>query len=507
MLCNSTTDYHLLFNRLFVFDSFSSQANNESDTDYFKGYNLFVLETCDRDDWIFNKSLIIADLEGNIYFQKVIGTDMVGLEVSPEFINSTTILYSDSNGANLWNFETDEVVNLNIFSHHDLERNYAYDSYFSLSHYTVSYEDEQYLYDIVYEHSSSKELLWFFRTDLIVSPDQWCVYQGMSGDRRDLTHTNTVIYDEVDDSIYLQMRHVNSFYKIDHKTMSLIWSLGEYSNFTQYDINGQLKDILFYHAHALEKVNDNTYILFDNDQHNQTDALDQASRLLEITVDEERMIANVTWDWIAPKEYFCKIWGDCDLLPNGNFQGTFGTHNHPDTNLGARLVEVNRNGEIVWKMDFARTPNETYGIYQTDRFRFAPIVSEPRLVKEQTHQYVEWDVWYNFRAKTEFSGKYYITVDGTLVETDQITFPRYWQSTNVRYYLNDTDDEIEEISLVVEDEAGHLSNDTDKYSSVGTLNIKKSRIALILGTSIGGAIFLGVLTYISIRFFKKKKRI
>ncbi|MHA1200740.1 MAG: hypothetical protein ACTSQF_15580, partial [Candidatus Heimdallarchaeaceae archaeon] len=138
---------------------------------------------------------------------------------------------------------------------------------------------------------------------------------------------------------------------------------------------------------------------------------------------------------------------------------------------------------------------------------FAPIVSNPKLVKEQTQQFVEWDVWYNFRAKTEFSGKYYLTVNGKLVETNPLTFPRYWQSTKVRYYLNDTESEVDEISLVVEDEAGHRSNDTDKYSSIGTLNLKKIRIAIILGSSIGGTITFGVLTYISIRFLKKKKRI
>jgi len=360
MLCNSTTGYYVSLNRVIVFDSFISLANADDDTDYFEGYNLFVLETFNFDEWFSNKSLIIADLEGNIYFQKVIGTGMAGLHIPTVFIDSTTILYSDTTGAKLWNFETDEVVNLNIYSHHDLERNYANDTYFALSHNTVHYEDDLYLYDVVYEFSSNKDVVWLYSTDSIVTPDQWCSYEDKNGEQRDITHTNTVIYDEEEDAVYLQMRHVNSFYKIDHKTKALIWSLGEYSNFTQYGLNGQLKDILFSHAHALEKVDDNTFILFDNNQHNQTDALAHTSRLLEITVDEERMIANVTWDWQAPKNYYSKIWGDCYLLPNGNFLGTFGTHNHPDKHIGARLVDVNKDAEIVWKMDFARTNNESY---------------------------------------------------------------------------------------------------------------------------------------------------
>ena len=165
----------------------------------------------------------------------------------------------------------------------------------------------------------------------------------------------------------------------------------------------------------------------------------------------------------------------------------------------------NWDGEIVWEIAFPNRSNETYGIYQADRFRFAPIVSTPNLIHNETHQFVEWDVWYNFRSKTEFTGEYYISVNGKTVETDLITFPRYWQSTKVRYFLDESIEEIEEISLVVADEAGHLSNDTDKYSSIGKLDIEQSQIAIILSSSIGGTVIFGALSYTLYYFIRKKK--
>ena len=66
----------------------------------------------------------------------------------------------------------------------------------------------------------------------------------------DITHSNTVYYEENDDSIYLNMRNTNTFYKIDHKTGEIIWVLGEYGVFVIYDLQGMEKDILFYHGNT-----------------------------------------------------------------------------------------------------------------------------------------------------------------------------------------------------------------------------------------------------------------
>ncbi|TFG08536.1 hypothetical protein EU534_02730, partial [Candidatus Heimdallarchaeota archaeon] len=250
-----------------------------------------------------------------------------------------------------------------------------------------------------------------------------------------------------------------------------------------------------------------SFILFDNDEHNQTDNQNHRSRLLEFEVDTDKMYANVTWEWIAPETFYSGWYGDCDLLPNNNRLGGFGTSWHPGTRIGARLVEVNYNGDIVWKMDFDKINTESFAVYRMERFHFAPIVSEPRLIDLGTNgSLVEWDVWYNFRSKTVFKGLYFITVDGDLVETGTIDFPKYWKPATKSFHLNESYSDIEEIALIVADEGGHLSNDSDIYSSTGRLLFKsESGLALVLGLSLGLGTSILTITVILTRLILNRK--
>ena len=81
--------------------------------------------------------------------------------------------------------------------------------------------------------------------------------------------------------------------------------------------------------------------MFDNDFHNQTH-LDSyppeedpyvtyyggQSRVIEVTLDESTMTGEVTWSYTAGVEYFSAIFGDIDILPNGNILGVLGTPVH-----------------------------------------------------------------------------------------------------------------------------------------------------------------------------------
>ncbi|MCE7741911.1 MAG: hypothetical protein GOP50_05590 [Candidatus Heimdallarchaeota archaeon] len=478
-------------------------------SDRFEGYNLFVVERHDGVTWAaFNRTLVIADLDGNIYFTKELYTEGALADYATEFVNSTTILYGDEDGSYLWNLETDITQYLNFSGHHDYERNYANDTYFALQGEIVKEEYNSYLFDRIIEYDSTGAEIWHVNTSNFVDFTQWCPYEDMSGSHRDLTHSNTVFYDEKEDVIYLNSRNLNTFYKIDHKTGDVIWALGEYGNFTLFDISGNEKDILFFHTHALEKIDYNKFIMFDNDEHNQTNITNFQSRLLEITIDEDKMYANVSWEWISPREYYSGIWGDCDLLPNGNFLGVFGVTGHPNTEYGARLVEVNITGDIVWEYSFAKAGSDVFGVYRIERFRFAPIVSTPTFHNLGVNDsYLEWDVWYNFRSKTFFEGEFYISKDDELVESGAIEFPRYWQNTTVRYNISETELGEHEVSLVVSDEAGHLSNDTDRYSSTGSISyrtLRKTGLVIGLSVGLGVSILAGVIVLVWFKFVKKK---
>ena len=476
--------------------------------DRFEGYNLFVLERHSTIGWtIINRTMLITDLDGNIYFEKELETYGALADNAAEFINSTTILYQELGYVKLWNIETNVTQEFSFAGHHDAERNYANNTYFVLKGYVIEINGSEYLYDKIHEYSPEGSLVWEIDTIDFVNESLWCPFEDMESDWRDLTHFNSIFYDEEEDVIYLNSRNLNTFYKIDHKSGKVIWGIGEHGNFTMYDIYGNQQNIIFYHGHAVEKINDNQFILFDNDMHNQTNANNLQSRLLEITLDEEKMIANVTWQWISSSDYFSGWWGDCDLLPNNNMIGVFGTTSHIDDEIGARLVEVNRNHEIVWELSFPKVGDEVFGVYRVERVRFAPIVSTPRFIEDINSSYLEWDIWYNFRSKTNFNGTYYITVDNVTVDTGQIEFPLFWQSTQIQYVVDEITAGNHIISLVVADEAGHLSNESDRYSSSGIIYFKniKNR-ALKLGLSIGipsSVILVGAITLIIL----KKKNI
>jgi len=475
----------------------------------FEGYNLFVFERKSSVDYaIINRTLVISDLDGNLYFKRELDTEGALANFAAEFISSTTILYGDGNGANLWNIYTNDTTTLGIYGHHDYEMNYANNTYFTLNCYVVEINGTGYLFDKIVEYNQNAEIIWEKDTMDFVNISQWCPFSDMKSGIADITHSNTVFYDEEDDSIYLNMRNTNTFYKIDHKTGKIIWALGEYGDFVMYGLQGKEREILFYHGHALEKISNDTFIYFDNDFHNQTDATNLQSRIMEIRINIETMTANVSWEWIAPIEYYSGWWGDADKLPNNNRLGVFGTHKHPNTDLGARIVEVTEEGNITWNLSFAPVGSETFGVYRVERIRFAPFVSEPRIQNiSKTEKLVEWDIWYNFRSKTEFDGSYKIIIDNEIKKEEEITFPKYWKPLTVSCVLEGLSVGEHTVEIVVMDEAGHLSNETEFNNSIGTLtfNVFMPK-GFVICLSVGGSIVLvAILTIIWIKIFRRKR--
>ncbi|MHA1347198.1 MAG: aryl-sulfate sulfotransferase [Candidatus Heimdallarchaeaceae archaeon] len=405
---------------------------------------------------------------------------------------------------------TNDTMTLGFYGHHDYERNYANNTYFTLKCHVIEINGTKYLFDKIVEYNQTAEIIWEKDTMDFVNISQWCPFSDMESGIADLTHSNSVFYDEDDDSIYLNMRNTNTFYKLDHKTGDIIWALGEYGDFAMYDLHGKKKNILFYHGHALEKVSNDTFIYFDNDLHNQTDATNFHSRIMEIRINVEKMMANITWEWIAPTEYYSGWWGDADKLPNKNRLGVFGTHSHPSTDLGARIVEVTEEGNITWDLSFAPDGLATFGAYRVERIRFAPFVSEPRIQNlSETERVVEWDIWYNFRSKTEFEGSYEIIIDNEIIKEEKINFPKYWKSLTVNCVLKDLSVGEHTVRIVVMDEAGHLSNETEFEDSMDTItfSVLVSK-GLVIGLSVGGSfILIATLILIWFKIIKKKRMI
>lgn len=445
----------------------------------FDGYNIFVFHAENRKDPILtgkgNRILVVTNMEGEIISQ----TEPISFPKNVwvfyvRFINSTTLLYGRKGmDSALWNMYTNKTVNLNSIGpcHHDHVYNPINNTFFTLTYLPIEINGTRYLFDKIVEFNTVGQVVWSLDTRSFINPSQWCPYRDMMNEEVDLTHANSLFFDPDEDIIYLNIRNVNTFYKIDHKTGRILWGLGEYGNFTLFDRHANPRHNLFYHAHAVEKVDDNTFIMFDNDYHNQTKIANHRSRLLEITINETIMTAHESWAWTAPPDYFSVGFGDADRLPNGNRLGVFGTrwHLNEETDpIGARLVEVTAAGEIVWELNFLNNEQLLYSVYRMERFHLSPILNSPPDLRALPTDdvTVSWQTWYNFRTAWRVNGSFTLYLNGAPIETAQHTFDKYWRPTNLTVHLGKLALGDYNLTLALADEAGHITTDSVNISIV-----------------------------------------
>ena len=86
----------------------------------------------------------------------------------------------------------------------------------------------------------------------------------------DFAQANSLDWQYADSIIYLNLRHTNTFYKINQttgdKSVSSLW----------------------YHSHNTKEVSHDVFTIFDNDIDNVTNPYDCYSRMIEVTLNEEK---------------------------------------------------------------------------------------------------------------------------------------------------------------------------------------------------------------------------
>ena len=415
----------------------------------FDGYNIFQFRNFTYMEYDFR----ITNMEGKI-IREFPGNNTFSYG---HLINSTTLLLRTSGGLYFWNIENWNSQRFPIASHHDISYNPRTKTFMTLKETRVYNGDIPYRYDIIWEKNMAGEIIWELHTSSFIPFSYWS--GEYDGSVRDITHSNSVFWDIEEDMIYLLCRNLNTFYKIDHKTGEVLWGLGEYGNFTLFDQKGNQRQNLFYHAHALEKVDEDTFILFDNDYLNQTNLYSHQSRMLEITINETSMEASTSWFWRGSPQYYTAYWGDADRLPNGNRFGVFGSTSHIDTSIGPRFVEVNESGHIVWEMYYQ---GGSLGIYKADRFRLNPILSSPEdlVVNERDNFTLSWQTWYNTRTRLKMNGSFILYQDDRPIDAGPVVFQQFWLPTNLKFELDSLELGEYNFTLVVFDEGGHSVRDS-----------------------------------------------
>ncbi|MCW3996800.1 MAG: aryl-sulfate sulfotransferase [Candidatus Bathyarchaeota archaeon] len=321
-------------------------------------------------------ALVVIDTNGNLLNVRQATTTYDGAMYN---IAPNTLLFMGEPGTNLadtvwtecathiWNLQTNLTEDFpNVISEHDIQYNPDNNTFLTLQDYVRQVGSDSILFDKILQVDAQGNVLWSWDTyDHIplseASPfNETVITKVTNRTVKDFTHANALDWDYNNGVIYLNVRNVNTFYKINQTTGDIIWACGEFGNFTLLDSTGNQVPNLWYHCHDTKRVAPNVFTMFDNDYENNTNPNDCHSALKEITLNETSMTAYIDWSWEAPTQYWTPYGGATVKLPNGDWLGCFGTPTHHYSenqpwnfnDTGAVFIEVNPKGEIVKTFTF-----------------------------------------------------------------------------------------------------------------------------------------------------------
>jgi hypothetical protein len=269
--------------------------------------------------------------------------------------NDTIMFQGDPNqSTHFWNPVTNQTTDfLDVAGyHHDIDYDPFTGNFLVLMDYVRNVNGTNVLYDTIEELNETGAMLWTWDTYNYL-PLSWADPYGdwvtINGKTvMDFTHCNAVQWDYEENVVYLNSRHLDTFFKINMTSGQIIWGCGLHGNFTLLDAGGKTVSSLWYGSHDTEEIAPDVFMMFDNDFHNLTNINDAHSRILQVTLNEQNMTAQETWSWEAPQQYWSPVWGSADVLPNGDRIGDFGSNTKLyNSSIGAVIVEVNPQGQVV----------------------------------------------------------------------------------------------------------------------------------------------------------------
>jgi hypothetical protein len=316
--------------------------------------------------------------------------------------------------------------------------------------------------DIVeYDREGNELWRWECNNTFPFNPDEFYLRNESRRGELDWMHDNSLYWDVDNGEIYMNVRHLDSVVKVDYATAETAWVVGRYTGedpgLDMYNKYGEQVDSLFYHAHALEVIGPDRFIIYDNDFWNLTRADPQVgiSRSVEFVVDEAAGTATEVWSWAAPASYYTRAQGDANRLPNGN---TVAYHQLAPEPL---LVEVNPAGEIVWEMVFNITENDAGwrgGANGMNRVYQEPIITldinaQPAPVDGNAQ--VILSVWDIFKARATRPGTITATsADMVVLATEDFDFLPHWQETEITLDIPGLEPGTHNIQILIENTEG-----------------------------------------------------
>ncbi len=189
---------------------------------------------------------------------------------------------------------------------------------------------------------------------------------GMLGE---WTHVNSLIADDDQGVVYANSWNLDRFWQIDQATGEVLLTIGAGGDLAP-DPTAEFP--WFEGAHSLERLDDGSWLLYDNGAHGRG-----WSRLVQYELDFEARSSKVVWEYpgeLTDDHWYNYSWGDVDVLPNGNLlmQAGNGVQGYDPT----RLVEVTRDGEILWQMWWHDSEAMTTGSFAFHRIEALAVAVE-----------------------------------------------------------------------------------------------------------------------------------
>jgi hypothetical protein len=179
----------------------------------------------------------------------------------------------------------------------------------------------------------------------------------------DWSHLNAIERFPGENAVLISSRSQSALFKVRLDSGAIEWLFGfppaphQPADIPRIDL---VQGVRFYEQHAPEIQPDGkTIFLFDNGSDERP-----YSRVIEIALDQQAREARVLREFRPTPDLYSRLWGDGDLLANGNVLGVFGSRQ----GTPSYIVEFSGSGQTVWKIYF----DVLWGIYRADRLMEAP---------------------------------------------------------------------------------------------------------------------------------------
>ncbi len=437
-------------------------------------------------------------------------------------INSSTIVMGGQGGyLELWNYKTGVIEQLSVpGGHHDFDYNPETDTFMILEYqYTdETWNGQDVIYDKIVEYSRDGQIIWEWKGQTYYPFNETrYIRLGVNHTFRggiDWMHSNSFVWDKANNHIYLSVRNLNSILKIDYNTKEIMYEAGEFGNFALYDKDGNEKDTHWNFPHGLRMIDENTFLLFDNDLYNRSnpDTMNLSfsqghSRFVEFTIDEDYKTMNETWSWTPddPDYYFPESGGNAIRLPGGNTLGIFKNKalvlNIPEPTL---LTEVTPTGEIAWEFEIDGENVTYYWSQNIERLYERPIIqiNKQTLDLESGTLYVNLSTWNNYLEDVPSDATVKVVTESETIYEYDFTFAKNWQETHLIINITSLPT-FDKLSIIVENKDG-VEGVFVLYSSPNTGKVGSSNIVVSTASIL---ISLSMVTMVMLRKRKKQKKL